>query len=147
MTRDDAWDLLSLRCERLNRDEIAVLADIAERLGIGRSVYGPMCLETDKRNWRAELRAEALDALVYAACDHLCAEIRTAPTEPAPPPDCDLNECREVAWPRRPVVDASGCPSFNPDGEPYVRATADLVSDAAPTIPSGAPEGLYREVG
>jgi hypothetical protein len=129
VTRDDAWDLLSMRCERLNRDEIAVLADIAERLGIGRSVYGPMCLETDRRDWRAELRAEALDALVYAACDHLCAEIRTAPTEPAPrPPDCDMAECREVEWPR-------------------VAATADLVPDAAPTIPSGAPEGLCRGVG
>src|SRR5574343_474806 len=93
VTRDDAWDLLSLRCERLGRDEIAVLADIAERLGIGRSVYGPMCLETDRRDWRAELRAEALDALVYAACDHLCTEWRTAPTYPAPPL----------------IVDASGC--------------------------------------
>ncbi len=131
MTRDDAWDLLSLRCERLNRDEIAVLADIAERLGIGRSVYGPMCLGTDRRDWRAELRAEALDALVYAACDHLCTEWRTAPTDPAPPL----------------IVDASGCQPFDPNGEPYVAATADLVPDAAPTLPSTAPEGLYREVG
>jgi hypothetical protein len=124
MTRDDAWDLLSLRCERLNRDELRVLADVAERLGMGRSVYGPMCLETDPRDWRAELRAEVLDALVYAACDHLCAAAKCGDTEPAPPH------------------------SVTDDGSSVVvLSDRDLIPDAAPTLPSTAPEGLYREVG
>ena len=124
MTRDDAWDLLSLRCERLNRDELRVLADVAERLGMGRSVYGPMCLETDRRDWRAELRAEVLDALVYAACDHLCAAVKVGDTEPAPPH------------------------SVTDDGSSVVvLSDRDLIPDAAPTLPSTAPEGLYREVG
>jgi phage terminase large subunit GpA-like protein len=122
MTRDDAWCLLSLRCERLGRDELRVLGWIADRLAIGAAQYGAFHLAADRRDWAKERREEALDGLVYAACDALCAESR-CDTEPAPAPAVTLPPCPDVI-----VVDDS-----------------DIVPDAAPTLPSTAPSGLYLE--
>jgi hypothetical protein len=87
MTRDDAWDLLSARCERLGRDEIRVLAQIAARLDTGYAIYGSLDVCEQGRDWLREMREELLDALVYQACDYLRAVERAQPdTEPAPSP-------------------------------------------------------------
>lgn len=119
MTRDEAWSVVSDCCEQMSRDEMRVVARICTRIVTGRSVYGPLCLATDKRNWAEERRQELYDAVVYDACDELRRD-----TEPAPP--------YSVTDDGRSVV---------------VVGDADIIPDAAPTLPSTAPEGLYREVG
>jgi hypothetical protein len=59
----------------LGRDEVRVLARIAERLRVGRRLYGPLYLATDARAFRdKEAREEIEDALVYLACAWLKAE-------------------------------------------------------------------------
>jgi hypothetical protein len=60
---------------RLGPDEVLVLARIAERLTVGATVYGPLQLSTDLRDFRSkEAREELEDALVYLACAWLKAE-------------------------------------------------------------------------
>jgi hypothetical protein len=59
----------------LGRDEVRVLTRIAERLQLGKRVYGPLCLAEDARSFRGkEAREELEDALVYLACAWLKAE-------------------------------------------------------------------------
>jgi hypothetical protein len=64
----------------LGRDEVRVLTRIAERLQVGRQVYGPFYLATDARVFRdKEAREELEDALVYLACAWLKAEPQEVP--------------------------------------------------------------------
>ena len=66
--------LTDLTCE-LGADEVRVLARIAERLKGGQTAYGPLHLETDRREFRLkEAREEVEDALVYLACAWLKGE-------------------------------------------------------------------------
>ena len=59
----------------LGRDEVRVLTRIAQRLQVGRRLYGPFYLATDARVFRdTEARQELEDALVYLACAWLKAE-------------------------------------------------------------------------
>jgi hypothetical protein len=46
-------------------DEAHILADVAEGLVKGLSVYGPLHLDSDGRDMRAETLAETRDAIVY----------------------------------------------------------------------------------
>jgi hypothetical protein len=72
---DAARAVLNGTVDELGRDEVRVLTRIAERLLLGRRVYGPLVLETDVRTFRGkEAREELEDALVYLACAWLKAE-------------------------------------------------------------------------
>ena len=52
---------------KLNRDEMRVLLEIAERLLHGQRQYGPLELARDRRDWKREAHEEFLDAAVYLA--------------------------------------------------------------------------------
>jgi hypothetical protein len=51
----------------LGDDEAAVLALVAERLAMGRRVYGELQLATDRRDFREEALMELADGCVYLA--------------------------------------------------------------------------------
>ena len=54
---------------QLGADEQRVLTRIAERMVLGKIVYGSLDLENDRRAFRnREAREEIEDALVYLAC-------------------------------------------------------------------------------
>lgn len=44
------------------------LCDVAKRLLVGLTQYGPLNLLSDARDWRKEAREEWLDLQVYIAC-------------------------------------------------------------------------------
>jgi hypothetical protein len=72
---DDARAVLDGIICSLGRDDVRVLTQIAERLQVGRQLYGPFYLSTDARVFRdKEARQELEDALVYLACAWLKAE-------------------------------------------------------------------------
>ena len=52
----------------LGPDEQALLVLIAERLSLGRDVYGPLDVTGDRRDWVHEGLEELADGLVYMAC-------------------------------------------------------------------------------
>lgn len=53
---------------QLADDEVAVLCQIAERLAMGRTLYGKLDIATDKRDFGGkEAREEAFDLAVYLA--------------------------------------------------------------------------------
>lgn len=52
----------------LGLDELRVLVTVAERLALGRAVYGRLDLNADGRDFHRETLEEAADGLVYAAC-------------------------------------------------------------------------------
>lgn len=51
----------------MNEDETAVLLKVAERLHDGRTTYGALNLETDKRDFLEEAMMEILDLAAYSA--------------------------------------------------------------------------------
>lgn len=54
---------------QLNNDELRVLETIGLRmLRIGRETHGPLVLERERRDWKAEAAAELADRLFYDAC-------------------------------------------------------------------------------
>ena len=55
----------------LGPDEIRVLVAIARRLALGRSVYGPLDVKGDARDWRKEATEEACDLSVYLTAELL----------------------------------------------------------------------------
>jgi hypothetical protein len=76
MTREDVAraELTGVLCE-LGGDEVRVLTRIAQRLKVGKGLYGPLDLARDPRAFRSkEAREEVEDALVYLACAWLKAE-------------------------------------------------------------------------
>jgi hypothetical protein len=78
ITREDAARAaLTGVASELGTDELRVLTRIAERLQVGRQLYGPFYLATDAHVFRdKEARQELEDALVYLACAWLKAETR-----------------------------------------------------------------------
>jgi hypothetical protein len=60
----------------LDADEVAVLGRIAKRLAMGRTSYGPLRIELDRRAFRKEAREEVEDALVYFAIEWLLSETK-----------------------------------------------------------------------
>lgn len=55
----------------LNRDEMAVVIEVAEGLCRGRAIYGPLDMANDQRDWRREAQEELRDCLVYIATERL----------------------------------------------------------------------------
>ena len=53
----------------LGEDELEVLAEVAEGMVIGRSVYGELNIASDRRNMEREAFAEVRDGLVYTAIE------------------------------------------------------------------------------
>lgn len=56
---------------QLNRDELAVVLEVAEGLVRGRDVYGPMTLSGDGRDYVTEAGEELRDALVYLSAQRI----------------------------------------------------------------------------
>ena len=52
---------------QLNADELAVIEAVAAGLGRGRAIYGPLHIDTDRRDLLDEAGEEARDELVYLA--------------------------------------------------------------------------------
>lgn len=57
--------------EHLGPDELAVLEMIAAGLARGRTTYGELRVDTDRRDFRAEAVEELRDTLVYVAAEVL----------------------------------------------------------------------------
>ena len=51
--------------EHLGRDELAVLETVAAGLARGRTVYGELRIDADRRDFRAVAAREIRDGLVY----------------------------------------------------------------------------------
>lgn len=51
-----------------NHDELRVIDSILAGLEKGRSVYGPLDLQSDPRDWQREAAEERRDTLIYDAC-------------------------------------------------------------------------------
>jgi len=67
---DQLRTLLALTTQ-LNRDEMAVLIDVAGGLVRGREVYGPLDVRTDRRDFVREVGEELRDTIVYAAMERI----------------------------------------------------------------------------
>jgi RNA:NAD 2'-phosphotransferase (TPT1/KptA family) len=52
-------------------DELRILRVFAKRIGVGRDRYGYFDLARDRRNFSRERAEEAIDWLIYDACDEL----------------------------------------------------------------------------
>ena len=70
MTRTPAERLKQL-IDHASADEVRVLLLLAERLTAGRSQYGPLRLDTDRRDFAHEAIEEAADLLMYWAMQML----------------------------------------------------------------------------
>ena len=57
--------------DKLGPDELAVLEMIAVGLARGRTIYGELRVDTDRRDFRAEAVEELRDTLVYVAAELL----------------------------------------------------------------------------
>jgi hypothetical protein len=77
---------LGVALSALGEDEHRLLLGIAERLVMGRGIYGPLALASDPRDWRTEQKDELLDFLVYREA-HRLSQTTSAP--PGPPPGDD----------------------------------------------------------
>lgn len=76
---DELLEIASL-LRSASRDERGVLLRVAQRLmSKGRDNYGPMHLRNDARDFGHEMAEEAVDALIYWACDVIQKRYREAP--------------------------------------------------------------------
>lgn len=64
---EEARGRLLAAAEALGPDELQVLALVAERVALGRRLYGSLALRSDQRDFRREALEEAADGLFYAA--------------------------------------------------------------------------------
>jgi len=67
--------------ERWSVDELRVVQSIVDGLILGRDVYGPLELGTDKRYFTIEAKQEARDLAVYRACQMLVEQDRELEVE------------------------------------------------------------------
>lgn len=51
----------------LGDQELAVFLALGRRLLAGQRAYGPLALQTDRRDWKKERAEELADALIYQA--------------------------------------------------------------------------------
>ena len=58
----------------LGDDERRVLVLVARRLRVGMACYGRLDVANDRRDWRHEMREEALDLVVYRAIAELAGQ-------------------------------------------------------------------------
>jgi hypothetical protein len=81
-------DRLDVVISTLGPDERRVLLGIAERLAMGRGVYGALNIAGDSRDWNGEQRDELLDFLVYREIGRLSrGGYDDRPTDRAPAPE------------------------------------------------------------
>lgn len=74
---DEIWDHLG----KVGDEELTVTLDIVRRLSMGARQYGDLRLVQDVRDWRKELRAELLDALLYDSFESLQGRLRAEAAE------------------------------------------------------------------
>lgn len=67
MTTEELRDKIARQLESLGPDEVEVIAEITDRIVMGRQLYGELRIDTDNRDWMKELEAEILDSSVYSA--------------------------------------------------------------------------------
>lgn len=79
-------DVLIENGTRLTEDEIEIVVTIAERLAHGQSVYGPLYVQRDTRDYSREAFEEFIDGAVYLAARALR---HSRDTDPAPPPESE----------------------------------------------------------
>lgn len=60
-------DQISRIAETLAPDEQLVLLEVAQRLALGRQVYGPLAIADDRRDMIQEAHEELLDGAIYLA--------------------------------------------------------------------------------
>lgn len=65
--RDRLLERISFAVHQLGRDELEVVAEVAEGLVAGRNVYGELQIDTDHRDHEREALDELRDGIVYAA--------------------------------------------------------------------------------
>lgn len=65
--RDRLLERVSFAGRQLGRDELEVVAEVAEGLVAGRTVYGELQIDTDQRDHEREALDELRDGIVYAA--------------------------------------------------------------------------------
>lgn len=58
---------VAVRLALLNADELEALEMLLDKLLAGKAKHGPLDLDTDTRDWLAEMSAEAFDKAFYAA--------------------------------------------------------------------------------
>lgn len=65
----DSGQILSIfhRLSKLNADELDAMDYLLAKLEAGRLKHGPLCLDTDSRDWEAEISAELADREHYRA--------------------------------------------------------------------------------
>lgn len=63
-------ELIELQ-ELCSYDELRILRVFAKRIGVGRDRYGYFDLSRDRRDFARERAEEAIDWLIYDACDEL----------------------------------------------------------------------------
>ena len=78
MSRDVLLGRISTRLTVASDDELRVFDRILERVAAGREIYGPLCLESDRRDPRAEAADELTDCLFYLAADFVARDLRRA---------------------------------------------------------------------
>lgn len=69
--RQDIWLAISEACTELDRDELAVVAEVCRRMVAGKAQYGTLDLARDERDFIGEARYEVADLLAYVAMDTL----------------------------------------------------------------------------
>lgn len=56
---------VAIKLSRLNADELEAIDLLLEKLLAGKAKYGPLDLDTDQRDWLAEIVGEQLDTAFY----------------------------------------------------------------------------------
>ena len=62
---------LDAKLATMSLDELRVVDAIVTKYCTARVAYGPLDLETDKRDFREEARQEGIDLLFYLVCEEL----------------------------------------------------------------------------
>lgn len=75
MSRLNALASLSSLTDRMNADELRVLAKFAAKIVGGHAKHGAMDLRNDKRNWRRERLEERVDDVCYGFMEEVQAEL------------------------------------------------------------------------
>lgn len=58
---------VAVKLGQLNADELEALEMLLDKLLAGKAKHGPLDLDTDQRDWLAEMSEEAFDGAFYAA--------------------------------------------------------------------------------
>jgi len=78
VTLEQANAALTALTQKMNADELEVLALVARKIVNGSAKHGPMALDTDTRNWPKEIQDERIDAALYGYMEQIQTERRKA---------------------------------------------------------------------